>query len=256
MSTVFFVGAGPGDPGLITVKGLALLRNAQVVVHDRLVSPELLTCVRPGAEVIDVGKTPGSGRNPQASINALLVQKARSGKSVVRLKGGDPFLFGRGWEECQACEAAGVPYRVVPGVSSALAVPAAAGIPVTHRDVSRSLAIVTASFMAGTTESPLDYAALARIDTVVVLMGKAALGEVCARLIASGRSPDTPVACIQQGTTAGQRTIVSTLLSAPAEAASLESPMLTVIGDVAAFSSSSPSTVNCQLSTSLLPRSA
>lgn len=236
--TVFFVGAGPGDPGLITVKGLALLRNARVILHDRLVSRELLDYVAPGAEVIDVGKTPGSGRNPQASINALIVQKARSGKSVVRLKGGDPFLFGRGWEECQACEAAGVPYRVIPGVSSALAVPAAAGIPVTHRDVSRSLAVVTASFMAGTTESPLDYEALARLDTVVILMGRTALPEVAARLMAAGKPADTPVAAIHQGTTPGQKTVVSTLERIAREAAGLESPMLTVVGEVAAFAAS------------------
>jgi uroporphyrin-III C-methyltransferase len=232
--TVFFVGAGPGDPGLITVKGLALLRNAQVVLHDRLVSPDLLGYAHPRAEVIDVGKTPGSGRNPQGSINELLVQKARAGKSVVRLKGGDPFLFGRGFEECQACDRAGIPYKVVPGVSSALAVPASAGIPVTHREISRSLAIVTASFMAGTAD-PLDYDALARIDTVVVLMGRAALPEVARRLMQAGRDRHTPVACIQQGTTPHQRTVVSTLERIAEDARMLESPMLTVIGDVSAF---------------------
>lgn len=231
--TVFFVGAGPGDPGLITVKGLALLRHAEVILHDRLISAELLEYASPSAEILDVGKTPGSGRNPQSRINALLVRKARAGKSVVRLKGGDPFLFGRGFEECQALEQAGIPYRVVPGVSSALAVPAAAGIPVTHREVSRSLAVVTASFT--TPDSPLDYAALARMDTVVILMGRAALPEVAARLMASGRSPDTPVACIQQGTTPGQRTVASTLQRIAEEASELESPMLTVVGEVAAF---------------------
>lgn len=233
--TVFFVGAGPGDPGLITVKGLALMRQAQVILHDRLVSRELLDYAHPRAEVIDVGKTPGSGKNPQASINRLLVEKARAGKSVVRLKGGDPFLFGRGWEECQACQDAGISYAVIPGVSSALAVPATAGIPVTHRDISRSLAVVTASFMAGTTESPLDYQALARIDTVVILMGRAALREVCQRLMAAGRSKDTPVAAIQQGTTPHQRTVTATLETIAEAAADLQSPMLTVVGDVAGF---------------------
>jgi uroporphyrin-III C-methyltransferase len=230
---VHLVGAGPGDPGLITARGLDLLRRADVVVHDRLVGPELLHEARPGAELIDVGKGVGHAALSQEEINALLVERARRGQDVVRLKGGDPFVFGRGSEEVTACREAGVEVSVVPGVSSAIAAPAAAGIPVTARGVARSFAVVTAQQADGV--GP-DIGALAGVDTIVVLMGRAALPRLTARLMAAGRAPDTPAACVQSATTAAQRIAVATLatIAEVAEREGLEAPMVTVIGEVAA----------------------
>ena len=231
---VHLVGAGPGDPGLITARGLDLLRRADVVVHDRLVGPELLHETRAGAELIDVGKGVGHVALEQEAINSLLVERARRGQTVVRLKGGDPFVFGRGSEELAACRDAGVEVSVVPGVSSAIAGPAAAGIPVTARGVARSFAVVTAQQADG--DGP-DIGGLVAVDTIVVLMGRAALPRVTARLIAAGRAPDTPAACVQSATTPAQRVVVATLatIADAAEREGLEAPMVTVIGDVAAF---------------------
>lgn len=235
--SVALVGAGPGDPGLITVRGLELLRQADVVLHDRLIPVELLAQARPGALIIDVGKRPGSAGVPQSRINRLLVQHARQGGRVVRLKGGDPFVFGRGAEEVDACGAAGIPCSVVPGVSSAVAVPAAAGIPLTERGVASSVAVLTGHSHSGLDVGALAArcAGLATIDTVVALMSRGALAQLAASLIAAGRSPDTPVACVQDGTTADQRVVTGTLgtIVEVAELAQLRSPMVTVVGDVA-----------------------
>jgi uroporphyrin-III C-methyltransferase len=227
------VGAGPGDAGLITVRGLERLRRADVVVHDRLAGPELLAEARPDAELVDVGKGPGLAPLRQEEINRLLVERARRGLDVVRLKGGDPFVFGRGSEELAACRSAGIGCEVVPGISSALAGPAAAGIPVTARGVARSFAVVTARTADGET----DPAPLAGIDTIVVMMGRAGLGRFAAGLIAAGRDPATPAACVQSATTPAQRVTVASLstIAAAAERDGLESPIVTVIGEVAAL---------------------
>jgi uroporphyrin-III C-methyltransferase len=231
--TVHLVGGGPGDPGLITARGLELLRAADVVVHDRLVGPALLEEARPGAELVDVGKGPGHAALSQEEINRLLVERALAGRSVVRLKGGDPFVFGRGSEELEACREAGVSCEVVPGVSSAIAGPAAAGIPVTARGVARSFAVVTAH-QAGES-SATDLRPLVGVDTLVVLMGRAGLPRFTADLIAAGRDPAMPAACIQSATTPEQRVTLATLatIAEAAERDGLEAPVVTIIGEVA-----------------------
>src|SRR5918993_1527608 len=173
---VYIVGGGPGDPGLITVKGLDCLRRADVVLYDRLVAQELLTEVPVQAEMIDVGKEPKRHRRSQDEINSLLIQKARQGKIVVRLKGGDPFVFGRGGEECQALAEAGVRYEVVPGVSSAIAVPAYAGIPVTQRGVTTAFTVVAGH--TGGSDSNIDWDAISRIGTIIFLMGVEHMSEI------------------------------------------------------------------------------
>jgi len=223
--TVYLVGAGPGDPGLITAKGLELLRSADVVVYDRLVSPALVAQAPAEAERILRG-------TDQQDVNALLIDRAREGLNVVRLKGGDPFVFGRGAEECEALAAAGVSYEVIPGVSSAIAVPAAAGIPVTHRRVASGFAVVAGHECDG--RSDLDWEALSRMPTLVVLMGLAALPDVVARLRAQGAPADAPVAVIASGTLPEQRTVVGTLddIAELVDAAGLEPPATIVIGEV------------------------
>lgn len=229
---VFLIGAGPGDPGLITVRGLEVLHRADVVLHDRLVAPALLQQARPGAMVIDVGKVPGRAPETQIRIHRLLVQHATAGRTVARLKGGDPFVFGRGAEEALACQAAGIPCEVIPGVTSAVAVPGAAGIPLTRRGVARSFAVVAPSPGTG----DLDGAAsLAGVDTLVVLMSRAAIRIVTRQLIDYGRDGDTPAACIQDGTLPSQRVVRATLatIADRVEAAGLEAPLVTVIGPVA-----------------------
>ncbi len=234
--TVDLVGGGPGDPGLITARGLALLRHADVVVHDRLIGSELLAEARADAVLIDVGKGPGHAAYSQEEINQLLVQHAKGGLAVVRLKGGDPFVFGRGSEEMAACEEAGVPVRVVPGVTSAIAAPAAAGIPVTARGVAQSFTVLTGHGADGGLPLLPAFSALPG-HTLVVLMGRAHLGAIAAQLIAAGRDPATPAACIQSATTADQR-VTRASLSNIAEAADrdgLEAPVVTVIGAVAAL---------------------
>jgi uroporphyrin-III C-methyltransferase len=231
--TVHLVGGGPGDPGLITARGLELLRRAEVVVHDRLVSPALLEEARADAELVDVGKGRGHTLLSQEEISRLLVERALAGRTVVRLKGGDPFVFGRGSEELAVCRAAGVACEVVPGVSSAIAGPAAAGIPVTARGVARSFAVVTAH-QAGESGAT-DLRPLVGVDTIVVLMGRSGLAGLTADLIAAGRDPDTPAACIQSATTPDQRVTTATLstIAAAAERDGLEAPVVTVIGEVA-----------------------
>ena len=222
---VYLVGAGPGDPGLITAKGLELLRSADVVVYDRLVSPALVAQAPAEAERILRG-------TDQQDVNALLIDRAREGLNVVRLKGGDPFVFGRGAEECEALAAAGVSYEVIPGVTSAVAVPAAAGIPVTHRRVASGFAVVAGHECDG--RSDLDWEALSRMPTLVVLMGLAALPDVVARLRAQGAPADAPVAVIASGTLPEQRTVVGTLddIVELVDAAGLDPPATIVIGEV------------------------
>jgi uroporphyrin-III C-methyltransferase len=227
--TVYLVGAGPGDPGLITVRGLACLRQAQVVMHDRLIHPDLLLEAPATAECVDVGKMPHDHPYPQSTINALLIARARQGKTVVRLKGGDPFVFGRGGEECQALTVAGIPFEVIPGVSSATAVPAYAGIPVTHRAYASAFAVVTghtAGFHA------IDWQPLASIDTLVVLMGLGHLAEITQQLMRHGRAPDTPVAVIHAGTLHTQTVVQGTLLDIAGRARGMQPPATIVIGHV------------------------
>ena len=230
--TVYLVGAGPGDPGLITAKGLELLRSAEVVVYDRLVSPALVAAAPASAERVFVGKHPHETGTRQQDINALLVDRARRGRTVVRLKGGDPFVFGRGAEECEALRAASVPFQVIPGVTSATAVPAAAGIPVTHRRVASAFAVVAGHECDG--RSDLDWEALARMPTLVVLMGLSALPDIVARLRAQGMAPDTPAAVIASGTLPEQRSVVGTLddIADLVARAGLEPPVTVVIGEV------------------------
>jgi uroporphyrin-III C-methyltransferase len=228
---VFLVGAGPGDPRLLTLRGAELLQRADVVVHDRLAPAALLALAPAAAEVVDVGKGPGSGPS-QDHISDLLVARARRGLDVVRLKGGDPFVFGRGGEEALACARAGVPFEVVPGVSSAVAAPAAAGIPVTHRGVASSFAVVTATLEGGA-DNKLAKVASA-VDTLVVLMAAGRLERVCRAVIEAGRNPDEPAAAVQWATTSEQRTVVGSLSSLPgrARAAGLGPPATVVMGPV------------------------
>jgi uroporphyrin-III C-methyltransferase / precorrin-2 dehydrogenase / sirohydrochlorin ferrochelatase len=237
---VFLVGAGPGDPGLITVRGLDLLRTANVVVHDRLVSGELLARAHPAARLIPVGKHGHGTSTPQEEINDLLVREARAGNRVVRLKGGDPFVFGRGAEECAALRAARVPFDVVPGISSAIAVPGAAGIPLTHRTIASGFAVVTGHLCndpsgAGGDIHDLDWSALARIPTLVVLMGLRAMPSIVERLVTNGRAMDTPAAVISRGTLADQQVVLGTLRSIVADVANarIQQPATLVVGDVA-----------------------
>ena len=234
--TVALVGAGPGDPGLLTVKGAQLLGEADVVLVDRLVDPGILEHVRGDAEVIDVGKASWTGTAPrQDEINSQLVAHARSGKKVVRLKGGDPFVFGRGSEEAEALVAQGIPFQVVPGVTSAIAAAAYAGIPVTARGYTQDVCIVTGHLDPDDEASQVRWQALATgPGTLVILMGHDRLPLLTQGLIKYGRSADTPAACIQQGTTAQQRVVVSTLehLAEEVSAAGLKAPVATIVGDV------------------------
>ncbi len=230
---VHIVGAGPGDPELLTLKAVKRLREADAVVHDRLVSPEMLAHASPDAERFYVGKARGAHPVPQREINALLVRLARAGKRVVRLKGGDPHVFGRGGEEAEALAAAGIAFEVVPGVTAACGVAACAGIPLTHRDYAQACVFVTACLKDGS--SNLDWEMLARPrQTVVVYMGLAALEQVCGQLAAHGLAPATPAALVERATTPGQRVIQSTLgtLAARARRAAPEPPTLLVVGEV------------------------
>lgn len=236
---VFLVGAGPGDPGLITVKGLDLVRRAEVILYDRLIPHQLLSEARLDAERIDVGKVSQRPQQKisQEQINTLLVKKALEGRLVVRLKGGDPFVFGRGAEEALACHAAGVPFEVVPGVTSAVAVPAYAGVPLTHRELVTAFTVFSGHEDPRKSESSIDYqtlAASAQMGTLVLLMGLVSLSQIVARLISAGLDPETPAACIEQGTTAHQRVVEAPLIRLPevVQAAGFEPPAITVIGAV------------------------
>jgi uroporphyrinogen III methyltransferase/synthase len=234
--TVYLVGAGPGDVRLITVRGEDLLRRADVIVYDRLAGDALLDLAPPGCLLIDAGKGPGDITLSQDETTRLLIEHGRRGALVVRLKGGDPFVFGRGGEEAQALREAGVAYEIVPGISSAISVPAYAGVPVTHRDLAAQVTVVTAHERPGKPRADVDWAALAGLPgTLVVLMGVARLGRVAAALIAGGKAPETPVCVTQSGTTAAQRSVTGSLatIAADAEAAAIRSPAVTVIGAVA-----------------------
>jgi uroporphyrin-III C-methyltransferase len=235
--SVYLVGAGPGDPELITVRGMRLLEQADTIIHDRLIPHEVLNWCRHEAVLIDVGKYPDHHRVSQAEINELLVQHARQKKLVVRLKGGDPFVFGRGQEEVEACRAANVPCQIVPGVSSSIAGPAAAGIPVTMRGVARAFTVVTGQTSPELGHHDLDFYALANTDTVVLMMARKNLRGLTANLIDAGRSPDTPVACIERATFSDQRVTYSTLdgIADQVDALKMANPMVTVIGEVAAM---------------------
>ncbi|HYF92565.1 MAG TPA: uroporphyrinogen-III C-methyltransferase [Symbiobacteriaceae bacterium] len=220
---VYLIGAGPGDPKLITVRGLECLRRADAVVYDRLVAPELLQEARPGAELIYAGKAAANHAMAQDEINRLLAARAKEGKAVARLKGGDPFVFGRGGEEAGFLAGQGIRFEVIPGVSSAVAVPAYAGIPVTHRGVASSFAVVTGH--AGT-------AGQVQADTLVLLMGLGNLGAIVQSLLDAGRPPGTPAAVISQGTGPGQHTVTGTLQNIAERAGGLRSPALIVVGEV------------------------
>jgi uroporphyrinogen III methyltransferase/synthase len=233
---VHLVGAGPGDPGLLTVRAVELLGQADVVLYDRLIPSEALAHARPEAELIDVGKQGAGPQFPQDETHRLLVDHARAGRRVVRLKGGDPFVFGRGGEEALVLHEAGVPFEVVPGVTAGVAAPAYAGIPVTHRDTASGVAFVTGHEDPAKPESALDWPALARFPgTLVFYMGVRSLPRIAERLIAEGRPGEEPVAVVERGTMPGQRTLMATLESvvARAEEHGIRAPAITLVGEVA-----------------------
>lgn len=232
------VGAGPGDPDLLTVGGAARIAAADVIVYDRLANPALLGCARADAELIYAGKLPDRHTLTQDEINALLVAKGHEGKRVVRLKGGDPFVFGRGGEEAEALLDAGIAFEVLPGVTSAIAAPAYAGIPVTHRGVASSFAVITGHEDPAKDDTSINWAGLATgVDTLVFLMGVGRLDEIARRLIEHGRDASTPVAVVEWGTHPRQRTVVATVgtIAAAVRAAGIGAPSVTVVGDVAAL---------------------
>ena len=229
---VYLVGAGPGHPDLLTVRARDLLLSADVVVYDRLVNPELVEQCSRNTGLIYVGKEAGHHLLPQEEINHVLVAQAHSGHSVVRLKGGDPFVFGRGGEEAQALAEAGVPFEIVPGVTSAVAVPAYAGIPLTYRRVSSSFAVITGHESVKSSPS-VDWSGLATaVDTLVVVMGLSNLAHIVAQLLTHGRPPETPIALIRLGTTDRQETVTGTLATICEQAVGLKPPVLAVIGEV------------------------
>jgi len=232
---VYLVGAGPGDPDLLSIKALKIIKKAEVVVYDRLVTRGILKLIPKNVEKIYVGKRLGRHTAPQDKIHEILVKETRKGKTVVRLKGGDPFLFGRGGEEAQELRRAGIPFEVVPGITSALAAPAYAGIPVTHRDYASSVAIVTGHEDPTKPESRVKWDRLAiSVDTIIVLMGMEKLGAIVERLIKGGRDPKTDVAIIEWGTTKRQRTTVGTLgnIVEKTRVKKVKPPAIIVIGDV------------------------
>jgi uroporphyrinogen III methyltransferase / synthase len=234
--TVYLVGAGPGDPGLLTVRAVELIGAADVLLYDRLIPPEALAYARDGAEVVYVGKEGDGAQVPQDETHALLLEHARAGRTVVRLKGGDPFVFGRGGEEALVLAEAGIPFEVVPGVTAGVAAPAYAGIPVTHRDSASGVAFVTGHERPDRPDSAIDWAALARFPgTLVFYMGVRTLPRIAERLIAEGRPPDQPVAVVERGTLPGQRTLIARLddVADRAQAEQIRAPAIALVGDVA-----------------------
>ncbi|MEW6613420.1 MAG: uroporphyrinogen-III C-methyltransferase [Pseudomonadota bacterium] len=234
--TVSLIGAGPGDPELLTLKALRRIQAADIIFYDALVNPEILAHARPGVRLVDVGKRGGQASTPQISIQAQLVRAASQGLAVVRLKGGDPFIFGRGGEECMALRAAGITFEVVPGITSGMAAAAYAGVPLTYRGLSQSVAFVTGH------EAPnapkVDWGRMAQgADTLVIYMGVSHLPEIVARLIMGGRAPDTPAMAVQWGSTRAQRQVSATLADLPEAlgAAGLGSPAILVVGAVTAL---------------------
>lgn len=235
---VWLVGAGPGDQGLLTIKGKSVVEKADVIVYDHLVGKEILLALDQEKKLINVGKIAGHHPIPQEQINEILIEEAKNGQKVVRLKGGDPFLFGRGGEELQELVKNKIPFEVIPGVTSSLAVPAYGGIPVTHRDYASSVHIVTGHKKKGQT-SDINYRALAETKgTLVFLMGVAALGEIRSNLLKAGMCPDMPAAILQEGTTAEQKTVIATLdtLEKKAKDEGIGSPAIIVIGEVCKLS--------------------
>jgi uroporphyrin-III C-methyltransferase/precorrin-2 dehydrogenase/sirohydrochlorin ferrochelatase len=233
---VTLIGGGPGDPELITLRGRRALAEADVVVVDHLAPQSLLATLPPGVEVVDAAKLPRGRSMAQERINALLVEHALAGRRVARLKGGDPFVFGRGMEELQACAAAGIPVEVVPGVTSAVSVPALAGIPVTHRGLTHEFVVVSGHVPPGHPDSLVDWAALGRLrGTVVVLMGVETAPAIAAALVAHGRAPETPVAIVTDGCTAHQRTVRTTLAGLPCAMSEhgVRPPAVWIVGAVA-----------------------
>jgi uroporphyrinogen III methyltransferase/synthase len=236
--SVHLVGAGPGDPGLLTVRAAALIARADVILHDRLIPADALATARPDAQLHYVGKQGGGAQVPQEETTRLMIEHALAGRTVVRLKGGDPFVFGRGGEEALACIEAGIPFEVVPGITAGIAAPAYAGIPVTHRELASAVAFVTGHEDPAKPETALDWAALARFPgTLVFYMGVRALPRIAAQLVAAGRSPDEPVAVVERGTFADQRTLLATLADVAERAAQerIKAPAVTLVGPVAAL---------------------
>ena len=232
---VYLVGAGPGDPKLITVRGVECIREADVIAYDRLANPKLLEYAKAGVELIYVGKLPDRHSLPQEEINQLLIDKAREGKIVTRLKGGDPFVFGRGGEEAIDLAAAGIPFEVVPGITAGIAAPAYAGIPVTSRGVSSSFGVVTGHECPGKDQSSIHWDKIATaLDTIAFYLGVKNLPMICEKLIENGRDPQTPVAIIHWGTMPEQRTVVGTLETIVdiAREQHIENPSIILVGDV------------------------
>ena len=232
---VYLVGAGPGDPQLLTIKAVRVLKEADVVIYDRLVGEEILCLAPKSAEMIYVGKQTGKHEVPQNKITELLIEKAESGGKIVRLKGGDPFIFGRGGEEAEVLIEKGIKFEVVPGVSSAVVAPAYAGIPLTHRDYAASVAIIT-GHRAGDAEKPIDWVKIANaVDTMVILMGVESLDGIVDKLLKGGVSADKPVAIVESGTYPKQRTLIAKLgtITKKAEAEKIKPPAVIVIGEVA-----------------------
>lgn len=228
---VYLIGAGPGDPDLITIKGQKALQKADVVVYDRLINPELLSYTDGKSEHIYVGKTPGHPSASQDQINSILISQALKGQNVVRLKGGDPFVFGRGGEEVEALSGQDIDYEVIPGISSAFAGPGSLGIPVTYRGTARSVTVITGH----TKDNKLggyDWQQLAGLDTLVIMMGVRNLAKICSKLIANGRSSTTPVAIIERATSHDQKQIVGTLDTIAEKADGLNPPATIIIGEV------------------------
>jgi uroporphyrinogen III methyltransferase/synthase len=236
LGIVYLVGAGPGDPGLLTVRAAELIARADVILHDRLIPAEALAGARPDAEVLYVGKQGGGRQVPQEETQRLLVERARAGRTVVRLKGGDPFVFGRGGEEALVCLEAGIAFEVVPGITAGVAAPAYAGIPVTHRELASGVAFVTGHEDPAKPDSALDWPALAAFPgTLVFYMGVRALPRIAEQLVAGGRPADEPVAVVERGTLPGQRTLVATLSDVAERAAAegVRAPAITLVGPVA-----------------------
>jgi uroporphyrin-III C-methyltransferase len=239
MGEVWLVGAGPGDPELLTIKALKALRSADVVVHDGLVSEAILDLAPPGARRLSVAKRRSRHSHAQDEIQRLLIAFAREGLKVVRLKGGDPFIFGRGGEELEACRAAGVPCHVVPGITAALAAGAAAGAPLTHRGAAQSVTFVT-GHASGDADPDLDWTSLARANqTVVIYMGLATAPRLAARLIEAGRAPSTPALIAENASLPGERRIVTTLADLAEAAAGVDGPALLIVGEAMALAETS-----------------
>ena len=231
---VYLVGAGPGNPDLITIKGLRCIEQADIILYDRLVNPELLKYAKDGAQLVYCGKLPHYHTMKQETINRFLVKYAKKGYQVVRLKGGDPFVFGRGGEEAEECAQSNVPFEIVPGITAGIAASAYAGIPVTHRTLSKSFAFIT-GHQAGDEAAEHQWPHLANgVDTICVYMGVAHLGTIIRKLIQHGKSPHTPIALIQWGTLSDQRTVVGTLetIEEVVLEAQISNPSMIVIGEV------------------------